>query len=91
MGPIRSDANKNTFNTKNSVYGSLYENRNEQQVFIFPSGGRWEVDVDGVESNQHFSTFEEAERYVKREYAAWLVRDENVCFIPNGAYGGKKN
>lgn len=82
MEPIRADANKNTFNTKNSVYGSLYENRNEQQVFIFPSGGRWEVDVDGVESNQHFSTFEEAERYVKRDYAAWLVRDETyVAFL----------
>jgi hypothetical protein len=51
-------------------------------VFIFPSGGRWEVDVDGVESNQHFSSFEEAERYVKREYAAWLVRDETyVSFL----------
>ncbi len=67
---------------KNSVYGSLYENRNEQQVFIFPSGDRWEVDVDGVESNLHFSTFDEAERYVKRDYAAWLVRDETyVSFL----------
>ncbi|TXK76138.1 DHH family phosphoesterase [Paenibacillus sp. N3.4] len=82
MEPIRADANKNTFNMKNSVYGSLYENRNEQQVFIFPSGGRWVVDVDGVESNQLFSTFEEAERYVKRDYAAWLVRDETyVSFL----------
>lgn len=76
MEPIRADAFKNTFNLKNSVYGTLYENRKEQSLFIFPSGGGWVIDVDGEELNEHFSTFEDAERYVKRHYAAWLVRDQ---------------
>jgi oligoribonuclease NrnB/cAMP/cGMP phosphodiesterase (DHH superfamily) len=76
LEPMRADAFKNTFNLKNSVYGSLYENRKEQSVFIFPSEEGWEIDVDGHELNQHFSTFEEAERFVKRHYATWLVRDD---------------
>lgn len=76
MEPIRADAFKNTFNLKNSVYGTLYENRKEQSLFIFPSGDGWVIDVDGDELNEHFSMFEEAERFVKRHYAAWLVRDQ---------------
>lgn len=76
MEPIRADAIKNTFNLKNSVYGTLYENRKEQSLFIFPSGDGWEIDVDGQELDEHFNSFEEAERFVKRQYTAWLVRDE---------------
>ncbi|MGM0883096.1 MAG: DHH family phosphoesterase [Bacillota bacterium] len=76
MEPIRADAFKNTFNLKNSVYGTLYENRKEQSLFIFPSGDGWVIDVDGDELNEHFPTFEDAERFVKRHYAAWLVRDQ---------------
>lgn len=74
--PMRADAFRNTLNLKNSVYGTLYENRSEQSLFIFPSVGRWVIDVDGEEINEHFKTFEDAERFVKRQYAAWLVRDE---------------
>ncbi|MBP1155607.1 MULTISPECIES: oligoribonuclease [unclassified Paenibacillus] len=76
LEPMRMDAFRNTFNLKKSVYGSLYENRKDQKVFIFPSGAGWEIDVDGNELNEHYSTFEEAERFVKRNYSAWLVRDE---------------
>ncbi|WP_144029011.1 DHH family phosphoesterase [Paenibacillus rigui] len=76
MEPIRADAYQNTFNLKNSAYGSLYENRKEQNVFLFSSGDSWVVDVDGEELDEPFPTFEEAERYVKRHYAAWLARDQ---------------
>lgn len=76
LEPLRTDAFRNTFNLKNSIYGSLYENSKDQRVFIFPSGAGWEIDVDGNELNEHYSSFEEAERFVKRNYSAWLVRDE---------------
>lgn len=76
LEPMRADAYKNTFNLKSSNYGSLYENRKEQKIFIFPSGGGWELDVDDRELNEHYATFEEAEQFVKREYAAWLARDD---------------
>jgi oligoribonuclease NrnB/cAMP/cGMP phosphodiesterase (DHH superfamily) len=74
--PMRSDAFKNKFNLKDSPYGSLYENRKEQHLFLFPSGDGWVIDVDGNELNEHFAQFEDAERFVKREYEAWLARDE---------------
>jgi len=76
MEPIRADAFRNAFNTKKSPYGSLYENRKDQSLFIFSVGGGWAVDVDGEEEGGRFAAFEEAERYVKRQYAAWLARDE---------------
>ncbi|MFD0693211.1 DHH family phosphoesterase [Paenibacillus sp. GCM10027628] len=92
MEPIREDSSKNAFNLKNSVYGSLYANRNEQHLFIFPSGSAWEIDVDGVELNRQFPAFEEAERFVKREYAAWLVRDETyVTFLMENMAARKSN
>jgi oligoribonuclease NrnB/cAMP/cGMP phosphodiesterase (DHH superfamily) len=76
MEPIRMDAFKNTFNLKNSEYGSLYENRKEQKVFIFSSEGRWNIDVDEEQLSEPFMSFELAEGFVKRHYAAWLVRDD---------------
>ncbi|MFE5322437.1 DHH family phosphoesterase [Paenibacillus sp. NPDC056579] len=73
--PLRTDAVHNSFNQKDSVYGSLYENRQGQSLFVFPSDGGWEIDVDGNPGGS-FATFEEAERSAKRQYAAWLARDE---------------
>ncbi|AEI40996.1 DHH family phosphoesterase [Paenibacillus mucilaginosus] len=74
--PLRMDAFRNEYNVKDSTYGTLYENGKEQQMFIFASGDDWIVDVEGDELNRTFPAFEEAERYVKRQYGAWLVRDE---------------
>ncbi|PZE22799.1 DHH family phosphoesterase [Paenibacillus xerothermodurans] len=76
MEPIRVDAHKNRYNLKHSIYGSLYENRKQQEIFIFMAGEGWEVQVDGHELADHFITFEDAERFVKREFAAWLAKDE---------------
>ncbi|CAG7629099.1 DHH family phosphoesterase [Paenibacillus allorhizosphaerae] len=74
--PMRADAFKNKFNLKNSEFGSLYENRKEQSLFIFNTDNGWAIDVDGSELDESFSTFEEAERHAKRHYAVWLARDE---------------
>ncbi|MCZ8520821.1 MULTISPECIES: DHH family phosphoesterase [Paenibacillus] len=74
--PLRSDAYKTGYNVKNSSFGTLYENGKEQMMFLFASDDEWIVDVDGEEISRSFPSFEEAERYVKRQYGAWLVRDE---------------
>ncbi|WP_281887476.1 DHH family phosphoesterase [Paenibacillus sp. YYML68] len=76
MEPVRPDAFKNKYNLKDSPFGTLYENRKEQQIFIFSSDKEWEVDVDDQECSERFSTFAQAERFVKRRFSAWLVRDE---------------
>jgi oligoribonuclease NrnB/cAMP/cGMP phosphodiesterase (DHH superfamily) len=76
LEPLRSDAFKNKYNTKGSLFGVLYENRNDEQIFLFTSENQWRVDANEETLDEVFSSFEEAERYVKRNYAVSLVRDD---------------
>jgi len=76
LEPLRPDAAGNEYNTRGSAYGVLYENRAGTQLFIFSAEERWHIDADGETLESSFATFEEAERYVKRQYAAALVRDD---------------
>jgi len=73
---LRADAFKNVYNVKKSDYGSLYVNRDEDQFFLFPSANGWNIQLNGVAQHETFTSFEEAERFIKRNYAAWLARDE---------------
>lgn len=74
---LRGDAFKNEYNVKASPYGVLFANRNEDMIFLFIADKEWRLDVNGATLEQAFGTFEEAERFVKRSYAAWLVRDDD--------------
>lgn len=76
LEPLRADAFKNEYNTKASPFGVLYENRNEDQIFLFIADKQWRLDLNGATLDQAFDSFEEAERFVKRSYTAWLVRDD---------------
>jgi len=87
--PIRFDAAKTEYNSKGSQYGVLYENREESQLFLFRAENRWHIDLNEETLPESFDTFEEAERYAKREHGAWLARDD--AFIRYlMAYAGKK-
>jgi uncharacterized protein len=73
---VQEDAKRNRYNLKESLTGSLYENRQEDQLLIFPKGQeQWVIEYNGVHEEE-LKTFEEAERYVKRNYSAWLARDD---------------
>lgn len=75
--PMRADAFRNVYNCKGSNNGSLYENRQEDTFFIYPlSEGEWIIEENGSNMALTFDSFEEAERFIKRNHAAWLVRDE---------------
>ncbi|TJY43999.1 oligoribonuclease [Cohnella pontilimi] len=76
MEPIRPDANRNRYNVKGSDYGNLYEDREAEQFYIFSTGRDWRIDHNGETLPQYFGSFREAERFVKRDHQAWLVRDE---------------
>jgi oligoribonuclease NrnB/cAMP/cGMP phosphodiesterase (DHH superfamily) len=80
LEPPRPDAEKNEYNVKGSEFGVLYENRGGDQLFVFPAEGRWHIDANGETIAPAFASFEEAERHAKRQYAAWLARDD--AFIP---------
>jgi oligoribonuclease NrnB/cAMP/cGMP phosphodiesterase (DHH superfamily) len=76
LEPLRVDAFKNNYNVKGSQYGVLYENRHEELYFLFTVGDHWYIDANEETLETSFDTFEKAERYVKRNYAAWLARDD---------------
>ncbi|MDZ5474510.1 DHHA1 domain-containing protein [Bacillus sp. 31A1R] len=76
--PMRQDAFRNHFNLKNTPQGSLYENRKEDKFFIYMTGEHhWVVEENGERHEQIFDSFREAEKYVKRNHAAWLTRDDH--------------
>ncbi|KFM93786.1 DHH family phosphoesterase [Bacillus paralicheniformis] len=76
LEPLRADAFKNVYNVKESDNGNLYINRDEDQFFLFPGEHGWNIQLNGVTQHETFTSFEEAERFIKRNYAAWLARDE---------------
>ncbi|WP_277750893.1 DHH family phosphoesterase [Anaerobacillus alkaliphilus] len=77
IDPMRADAFRNQYNLKESIHGSLYENRDDDQFFVYPSDeDEWTVERNGSPVEEEFVSFQEAENYIKRNYSAWLVRDE---------------
>lgn len=73
--PLRLDAFRNHYNVKSSKTGSLYSDSEENRFYIYPLEENWILEKND-ETVQPFLSFAEAERYIKRHYAAWLVRDE---------------
>lgn len=73
---IQEDAKRNRYNVKNSTFGSLYKNRKNDILFIFPKKELWIVEKNNTEVKQSFSNFEAAESFVKRNFEAALVKDD---------------
>ncbi|MBO9129206.1 DHH family phosphoesterase [Bacillus sp. 165] len=77
LEPVKQDAEKNVYNIKASAHGALYENRQEDKTFIYPTKeNTWKIEHNGNVLKETFSSFQEAERHVKRFHASWLVHDE---------------
>lgn len=77
LEPIREDARRNRYNVKHSSFGSLYKNRMEDSFFLYPENDQvWALKQNNIKLEQTFTSFEEAERFLKRNYEAWLVRDD---------------
>lgn len=74
--PVRPDAFRNIYNLKGSANGALYENRAQMRFFLFPLDNEWNIQINGETQDETFAAFEEAEWFIKRNYAASLVRDE---------------
>lgn len=76
LDPMPQDAKRNRFNVKESSFGTMYADRDENIYFIALHEKEWKIEKDKKLMNKSFSTFEEAEKYLKRTYEASLVRDE---------------
>ncbi|RTQ95107.1 DHH family phosphoesterase [Lysinibacillus telephonicus] len=77
LDPLQEDAKRNRYNIKQSSFGSLYKNRNEDIFLIYlKSDEHWVIEKNKVALEQTFTSFEQAERFLKRNFEAWLVRDD---------------
>ncbi|WP_019413504.1 DHH family phosphoesterase [Paenisporosarcina sp. TG20] len=77
MDPIREDAQRNRFNLKRSTFGSLYKNRTGDTFFLYSvSENNWILQQNGLKIEQSFTTFDEGENFLKRNFSVWLVRDD---------------
>lgn len=77
LEPIREDAKRNRFNVKASSFGSLYKNQKGEEFLLYQKNDQeWIIEKNKSELEQSFVSFDEGERFLKRNFAAWLVRDE---------------
>ncbi|MEK3734921.1 MULTISPECIES: DHH family phosphoesterase [Paenibacillus] len=76
LEPIRFDAVRNQFNVKGAESGVLYESWGEDLLFVYAQAGEWVIEWNGESLPFRFSTFHDAERHMKRQYGAWLARDD---------------
>lgn len=83
LDPLKSDADKNVFNIKESPNGVLYESKSKGILFLIPrENGSWEIENNEQLLGKSFLSFQDAEKYIKRNFAAWLVKDEEyVIFL----------
>ncbi|WP_270181481.1 DHH family phosphoesterase [Alkalihalobacillus sp. CinArs1] len=78
LKPLKSDADRNRLNQRDGESGSFYENHEGDIIFIRQVDETFEVVRQGEVEDCTFHTFDDAERYVKRQYHAWLRSDERV-------------
>lgn len=76
LDPMPEDAKRNRYNVKESSFGTMYIDRDENIYFILLKDKKWRVEKNKKLFDITFSSFEEGEKYLKRNYAAYLVRDE---------------
>ncbi|MEM5004563.1 oligoribonuclease [Priestia megaterium] len=77
LDPVREDARRNRYNLKESSSGSLYETQNDDMFLVsLQNEDEWIIENSKGLSIPTFKSFKEAEIFLKRNYAAWLVRDD---------------
>ncbi|MFL0505337.1 DHH family phosphoesterase [Ureibacillus sp. 179-F W5.1 NHS] len=77
LDPLHEDAKRNRYNLKeSSEFGSLYINRREDIFLLTLKDEQWLVERNREVLDLTFSTYSECESFLKRNYEAWLARDD---------------
>ncbi|MBM7570867.1 DHH family phosphoesterase [Aquibacillus albus] len=77
LEPLKEDAKRNRFNQKDSSFGTLYKDRSDNIFLLYQRSEReWAIEKNHEDMEKAFSSFDEAEIFLKRKYQAWLERDE---------------
>ena len=92
LDPLREDARRNRYNLKHSLFGCLYKNQTEEIFFLYPSGeSDWVIEKNKKILDSKFESFDDGEKYLKRNYAAWLVRDDTFVKYLMDGYSNRKS
>lgn len=74
---LHEDAKNNRYNVKDSSFGTLYRNHSDDRFLIRPiNQSEWAIEKNKHKLDKTFTSFSEAEKFLKRTEAAWLVRDD---------------
>ncbi|WP_042148556.1 DHH family phosphoesterase [Paucisalibacillus sp. EB02] len=85
LEPLREDARRNRYNIKANPFGSLYRSKEDKYYLLCKEESSWVLEVSHSKSTISFSSFEDGEKYLKRNYQTWLVRDEEfVQYLMEG-------
>ncbi len=77
LEPLQEDAKRNRYNLKRSSFGSLYKNRMEEAFLLYPANDLdWAIVQNKTKMDQTFTSFDEGEHFLKRNYAVSLVNDD---------------
>jgi len=77
IDPIPEDAKRNRYNLRFSSFGTMYKNLKEEFFLLYSiSDFDWVIEKNKLPLDQIFTSFYEAEWFLKRNYQAWLVKDE---------------
>jgi oligoribonuclease NrnB/cAMP/cGMP phosphodiesterase (DHH superfamily) len=91
LDPLREDARRNRYNIKHSLFGCLYKNQTEEIFFLYPSGeSEWVIEKNKRILDSKFESFADGEKYLKRNYAVWLVRDDTFVKYLMDGYSSRK-
>ncbi|KUP08255.1 hypothetical protein Q73_06995 [Bacillus coahuilensis m2-6] len=76
--PLHMDATDNQFNVKENKDGVLYVNSEGTRIWVYYRDGSWYINENLHHTLDHdFSSFGEAERYIKKTYLAGLAKDRS--------------
>ena len=78
LEPIPEDARRNRYNLKRAPFGTLYKDRREDMFLLYPvNEEKWVIKRNNSRMEQSFTSFEEGESFLKRNYEVWLVKDDD--------------
>ncbi|MCH1626325.1 DHH family phosphoesterase [Fredinandcohnia quinoae] len=76
---IRHDAPQNILNMKETENGTLLVNRKGEKSFVFLNqDGKWRIHHEKGLLEQSFDKYDEAERFIKRQFASGLAFDNEL-------------
>lgn len=81
---LKPDPQHNELNVKAADYGTIYQNRKKEFYYIRPQENVYIVFQNGKIMEQNFESFEQAERFIKRNFAASLCFDDECLKLIAG-------